>query len=71
MFDLNNYSEDSKFFDPINEKVVCKMKDVHKRNWINKLIGLKLKIHCLFLDNCQQFKTAKGVNRIWVKRQLS
>ena len=71
MFDLSNYSKDSKFFDPINEKVIGKMKDMHKRNSIDKFIGLKSKIHCLLLNNFKEFNTAKGVNRIWVKRLLS
>ena len=28
LFDLSNYSKDSKSFDPVNEKVIGKMKDV-------------------------------------------
>ena len=28
LFDLSNYSKDSKFFDPVNEKVIDKMKNV-------------------------------------------
>ena len=28
LFDLSNYPKDSKFFDPVNEKVIGKMKDV-------------------------------------------
>ena len=40
------------------------MKDMHKRNSIDKFIGLKSKIHCLLLNNFKEFNTAKGVNRI-------
>ena len=28
LFDLSNYPKDSNFFDPVNEKVIGKMKDV-------------------------------------------
>ena len=31
LFDLSNYPKDSKFFDPVNEKVIGKMKDVSER----------------------------------------
>ena len=30
LFDLSNYPKDSKFFYPVNEKVIGKMKDVHQ-----------------------------------------
>ena len=32
LFDLSNYLKDTDFFDPVNEKVIGKMKDVHKGN---------------------------------------
>ena len=32
LFDLSNYLKDTDFFDPVNEKVIGKMKDVHKVN---------------------------------------
>ena len=31
LFDLSNYPKDSKFFDPVNEKVIGKMKYVSER----------------------------------------
>ena len=40
LFDLSNYPKDSKFFDPVNEKV-SKMKDVHKGEPISEFVGLK------------------------------
>ena len=30
LFDLSNYPKDSRFFNPVNEKVIGKMKDVPK-----------------------------------------
>ena len=41
LFDLSNYSKDSKFFDSANEMVTGKMKDEFKRIPINTFIGLK------------------------------
>ena len=32
LFDLSNYLKDTDFFDPVNEKVIGKMKDLHKGN---------------------------------------
>ena len=36
LFDFSNYSKDSKFLDPANEKVIGKMKDVSERNKYGK-----------------------------------
>ena len=41
LFDLSNYSKDSKFFDLANEMVTGKMKDEFKRIPINTFTGLK------------------------------
>ena len=40
------------------------MKNMNKGNSIDKFIGLKSKMHCMLLDNCKEFNTANGVNRI-------
>ena len=44
LFDFSNYSEDSKFFDQTNKKVIGKMKDEYGGVVINQFIGLKSKI---------------------------
>ena len=41
LFDLSNYSKDSKFFDPVNEKVIGKMKDVSEGKINGEFVGLK------------------------------
>ena len=46
MFDLSNSPKDSKFFDPIDEKVIGKMKDVPERK-IDDEFGLKSKMHSM------------------------
>ena len=58
MFDLSNYPKDSKFFDPTNNKVIGKMKDVFEGNSIGKLIGLKSKMHYILSDTDKESNTA-------------
>ena len=45
LFDFSNYLEDSKFFDPVNEKVIGKKKGVSERKIIDEFVGLKSKMH--------------------------
>ena len=58
LFDLSNYPKDSKFFDPTNNKVIGKMKDVFEGNSIGKFIGLKSKMHCILSDTDKESNTA-------------
>ena len=44
LFDFSNYPNDSKFFDPINKKVIGKMKDVSEGKIIDEFVGLKSKM---------------------------
>ena len=46
LFDLNNYPKDSKLFDPIDEKVIGKKKNVPERK-IDDEFGLKSEMHSL------------------------
>ena len=39
LFDLSNYRKDSKFFDPVNKKVISKMKDVPKGKINDGFVG--------------------------------
>ena len=41
LFDFSNYPLDLKFFDPVNKKVVGKMKDEFKGKIISRFVGLK------------------------------
>ena len=59
LFDLSNYPKDSKFFDPVNKKVIGKMKDVHQGKPICKFVGIKSKMHSILLDDGKEFITAK------------
>ena len=42
-FDFSDYSLNSKFFNPVNKKVIGKMKDELKGKIISEFIGLKSK----------------------------
>ena len=39
LFDFSDYPEDSKFLDPVNKKVIGKMKDEVKRKKIGEFVG--------------------------------
>ena len=62
MFDLSNYSKDSKFFDPVNEKVISKMKDVPEGKINDEFVGLKSKVYSMKNIDGKESNTAKGVN---------
>ena len=48
LFNLSNYPKDSKYFDPVNEKVIGKMKGVHKGKPTHKFVGIKSKCILFF-----------------------
>ena len=54
---------DSKFFDPVNKKVIGNMKDEFKGRIISKLIGLKSKMYSLINVDDEEVTKAKGVNK--------
>ena len=41
LFDFSDYLQDAKSFDPVNKKVIGKMKDQFKRKTIREFVGLK------------------------------
>ena len=50
------------FLIKLKQKVLGKIKDVHKENPIGKHIGVESKMHCSVLDNGKELGTGKGVN---------
>ena len=62
LFDLRNYPKDLKFFDPVNEKVIGKMKDVSEGKINDEFVGLKSKMYSMKNINGKESNTAKGVN---------
>ena len=63
IFDFSNYSIKSKQYDDSNKLVIGKMKDETWGIWIKEFVGLKPKIYSFFVDNNNEYKKAKGVNR--------
>ena len=62
LFDSRNYPKDSKFFDPTNNKVICKMKDESEGKIIGEFVGLKSKMYSMKNIDGKESNTAKGVN---------
>ena len=61
LFDLSNYPKDSKSFDPVNEKVIGKMKDVSDGGKNDDFVGLKSKMYSRKNIDTKESNTAKGV----------
>ena len=62
LFDFSNYSEDSKFFDPTNKKVIGKMIDASEGKIIDELVWFKSKMYSIKNIHGKESNTAKGVN---------
>ena len=67
LFDFSDCPRDSKFFDPVNNKVTGKMKDEFKGKIINEFVGLKSKMYSIIAVDGRKVKKAKGVNKNVVK----
>ena len=44
-FDLSDYPQNSKFFDPVNKKMIRNMNNIVKGKMISEFVRLKSKIH--------------------------
>ena len=62
LFDLNNYSKDSKVFYPVNEKVIGKIKDVYEGKINDEFVGLKSKMYSMKDIDGKESNMAKGIN---------
>ena len=62
LFDFSNYPEDSKFFDPTNEKVIGKVKNESEGKIIHEFVGWKSKMYSMKNIDCKESNTSKGVN---------
>ena len=63
MFDFSDCLLDLKFFDPVNKKVIGKMKDEFKGKIISELVGLKSKMPSLTSVDDEEVTEAKRVNK--------
>ena len=67
LFDFSDYPKASGFYDPVNEKVIGKMKDEVNGKIISEFIGLKSKIYALVIVENEGIKKTKSVNKSVVK----
>ena len=63
LFDFSDYPLDSKFFDPVNKKVIGKVKDEFRGIIINGFVGLKSKMYSLISVDYEEFTKTKRVNQ--------
>ena len=61
--DFSDYPLRSKFLDPVNKKVLGKMKDELKGKIISEFAGLKSKMYSLISVDNEEITRAKGVNK--------
>ena len=63
LFDFSDYPLGSKFFDPVNKKIIGKMKDEFKGKIISEFASLKSKMYSLISEDDEEVTQAKGVNK--------
>ena len=63
LFYFSDYSLHSKFFDPVNKKVIGKMKKEFKGKIISEFVGLKSKMYSLISVDNEEVTKAKRVNK--------
>ena len=70
LFDISNYSKDSKYYKNANNLVVGKMKDETSGMLVKDYVGLKSKIYTLIAANNHESKKAKGINQNFLDNKL-
>ena len=70
MFDNSDYDKSSPFFNDSNKKVIGKMKDEAAGKIITEFVGLRSKMCSYIKDNGCGGKTAKGVKKAVVKKDI-
>lgn len=69
LFDYSDYSSLS--FSSTNKKVIGKMKDEAAGMPIVEFVGLRSKMYSYVKDNCKNEKTAKGVRKYVIKKNIT
>ena len=70
-FDNSDYPESSPYFDKTNKKVIGKFKDEASGVPICEFVGLRSKMYSYIKDNNQVGKTAKGIKRNIIKKDIT
>ena len=60
---FNDFSKDSRIYDPVNKKVFGKMKDEVREKIIHEFVRLKSKMYSLVKVDGREIKKAKDVNK--------
>ena len=70
-FDNSDYSQDSQYFDRTNKKVIGKFKDEAAGMPITEFVGLRSKMYSYMKDNDKGGKTAKGIKKNIIKKNIT
>ena len=70
-FDNSDYPESSPYFDKTNKKVIGKFKDEAAGIPITEFVGLRSKMYSYMKDNQTGEKTAKGIKKIVIKKNIT
>ena len=70
-FDNSDYPESSKYFENSNKKVIGKFKDEAAGIPICEFIGLRSKMYSYMKDNQKGGKTAKGIKKNIIKKDIT
>ena len=70
-FDNSDYPENSPFYDKTNKKVIGKFKDEAAGIPIYEFIGLRSKMYSYIKDNNEVGKTAKGIKKNIIKKEIT
>ena len=69
-FDNSSYSKDSAYFDPRNKKVIGKLQDEAGGTPRKEFVGLRSKMYSYMKDNGGGGKTAKGIKKNVIKKDI-
>ena len=70
-FDNSDYSESSPFYDKTNKKVIGVFKDEASSIPIIEFVGLRSKMYSYMKDDQKGEKTAKGIKKIVIKKDIT
>ena len=70
-FDNSDYPESSPYFDKTNKKVLGKFKDECSSIPMTEFVGLRSKMYSYIKDNNQVGKTAKGIKKNVIKKDIT
>ena len=70
-FDNSDYPQDSQYFNTTNKKVIGKFKDEAAGIPITEFVGLRSKMYSYMKDNDKGGKTAKGIKKNIIKKNIT